>query len=356
MKFLKILIPIVLCATLLVGLTGCVEELANALNNLFSDSAEQTEGGTSEPISEQSTPSENNEENNEVTTPGVTTSPIETTLPTETSKPEETSSKPTETTSPIETTTVNGGTVVTPNEDLPADADGYRYPEFFYNLVNKTMADAIYIGNDSGYENILKSQTPEIIFVERGATSDYEYAPIVIYAKYCTNSATNEYIYTRLSFTTGGNDYGRLGRPNRYSSYAEYISAVQAALEKKAEVVNIDVSSIEERQDALNDRLGENFARCLGSNFVDATVNHARMHKLSGVSGDVCEISGFAYDEEGKSYSYVVQYQLKGTFENMEYIVGYLEDGKMQVEKDFKMFEVTSMPVAGVFQAPENAE
>ena len=217
-------------------------------------------------------------------------------------------------------------------------------------------ADAVYIGNGINYQTILKKQTPEIIFVERGISSNDEPSPIIIYAKYCAEPNTNKYVYTRLSFTTGGNDYLRLDFSSLFNSYAEYIEAVQAALEKKAEILNIDVSSVEERQDALNDKLGANYAKCLGANFVDATVNHARMFGMSGVVGDVCEVSGFAYDKDGTAYSYTLRYQLKGSFVDIEFIVDYLQTGRMTVDKHFKMFEVTSMPIAGVFTEPTNEQ
>lgn len=334
----------VMSLLILCGFTGCMDDLGN----IFDTDTPNITQVTNSQINDVTIPSSR---------PQLTTKPAETSNPEETTKkPDETTKKPDETSKPEETTTPNSGTVVTPKEDLPADADGYRYPEFFYNLVNKTMADAVYIGNGINYQTILKKQTPEIIFVERGEYTDYEETPIVIYAKYCTNPNTNEFIYTRLSFKTGGNDYGRLGRPSRYSSYAEYIAAVQAALEKKAEILYIDVSSVEERQDALNDKLGANYAKCLGANFVDATVNHARMFGMSGVVGDVCEVSGFAYDKDGTAYSYTLRYQLKGSFVDIEFIVDYLQTGRMKVDKDFKMFEVTSMPVAGVFTEQVNEQ
>ena len=329
---------------ILCGFTGCLDDLGNIMDTQTTPITQVTSAEIHDVTTPQTRPEETKR-------PQETTAPQQVTTP-----PAETTKKPDETSTPGETTTENSGTVVTPKEDLPADEDGYQYPEYFYNLVNKTMANVGYVGNGTEYYSILKSQTPEIIFVERGISSNDQPSPIIIYAKYCAEPNTNKYVYTRLSFTTGGNDYLRLDFFSLFNSYAEYIAAVQAALEKKAEVLNVDVSLAGEKQDALNDKLGLNFARCLGANFVDACVNHTRKYRMSGVDGEIYEISGFAYDKEGKSYSYVVKYQQNGAIITSDGVIECLQQGIYKVDQDFKMFEVTSKPVAGVFTEQVNEQ
>ena len=356
MKFTKTLGVIGLCATLSIGLTSCLEELEKILD--------QDQNGNN--------PSAITTVFNETTRPEELTKPQETTKPAETTKvPEETTKKPQETTTPPvvtttppeetsttppETTTVPNE-ITTPREDLPADADGYRYPDFFANLVRQTILDEqlfFEIHDGVNYRNLVENKIPEIIFVERGVNSINEEAPVVIYARYEIGGSNTRYIYTRISFTIGGNDYLRLGSSKRYDSYAEYIAAVQTALENKAVLASANISELYMNQDEINDKLGKNFAKFVGENFVDATVNCVRSYISEENKELIRQISGFAYDEAGNSYSYTVD--VKCPFEYMgsnEQLIKDIEAGTFK-KTDCEEYKSTSKPVASVFEEPVN--
>ena len=186
--------------------------------------------------------------------------------------------------------------------------------------------------------------------MERAEKSKEENTPIAIYARY---KVGNENIYVRMAYTIKSYDYTLLKAPKLYASYGEYIDAVQKALEAKAELANADISVLYEGQDDINNQIGEGFAKALGNNFVDASVNSAiRTKNNDGIS--IYQISGFAYDEEGKSYSYVLSYDVKGGGLGAEKVISRLENGTLNKNSDFNVFEVTSTPVAGVFQQQEN--
>ena len=330
----------------LCGLTGCMDSLGNILNAQGENEPKQTTVAYNNPDETTRTPIEITTPyiTTPVTPPNVTTPGGTTITPPEVSTPgETTTAKPVETTKP-------GGSVVTPSEDLPADEDGYAYPAFFASLVKDTIVNEGLFNSASyiKYLDVLKTQTPEIVFVERAESTDEEKSPIAIYAKYTLNG---EDLYVRMAYTISGNEHIRLGKASRYSSYQEYVAAVQKALQAKAELANADISLLYENQNTINNQIGEGFAKALGDNFVDASVNSVRMP--NGGSGLEGEISGFAYDKEGKSYSYVLRYEMKRVINSLNVILG-LENGSIKPGNDFSVFEVTSTPVAGVFQEQEN--
>ena len=334
---------------ILAGVTGCNKEIEDILNE-GTGNAQVTTIDTSDITTTFNMPEETSRVPEETTAkPPVQTTPEETTT-----TPPVVTTPPEETTTPPEETTIPGDVVVTPGEDLPADEDGYAYPNYFANLVYTTVNQKKLFGTEEDeYKNAIRGQLPEIVFVERGENSNAEPAPIVIYSRYCLNEQTEEYIYTRMSFETGSNDYGRLGRPARYGSYAEYVSAVQAALQNKAELINAEVSEFYDNQDAINNRLGVNYAKFLGDQFIDATINAVIDDKET--STVIKYVFGFAYDEEGKAYSYKLKYEYgKGIVAAAE-IVDLVNQGKIKRE-EFKMFEISYTPVAGVFQVPEITE
>ena len=254
-------------------------------------------------------------------------------------------------TTPPEETTTPGGTVITPGEDLPADEDGYPYPTFFANLVKETIIEKGLFGAENGgkYSSVVKTQTPQIVFVERAENTKEEKVPIAIYAKY---KVGNENIYVRMAYTIMSYDYTLLKAPKLYGSYGEYIDAVQKALESKAELANADISMLYEGQDNINNQIGEGFAKALGNNFVDASVNSIIKTKDEN-GASIYMVTGFAYDNEDRSYSYVMKYNTKTTM-TMSHVFLGLENGTLNRNNDFYVFEVTSTPVAGVFQQQEN--
>ena len=343
MNFVKVLVASALCVTFLVGFTSCMDEMGNLWKT------ENTQGEVTasiEDVTTTRTPENTTTKPNETTTPvvtppGVTTPQIETT-----NKPVET------TTPPIETTTP--GDIVQVPEDLPADKDGYNYPEYFKNLVYETVrTKSLFPNND--YRQQLRSQKPEIVFVDLAEYSKEEPNNVVIFCKYNVDPAANFDIYTRMSFTTTGNDYAALKNASNYGSYAEYIAAVETSLKKKAVFDYADISTIYSSHDVVNNMIGEKFAKSLGENFVDASVHHARGYDSKDLGYYVVELNGFAYDAEGKSYSYVLKCQKNIGYIRGWEVVKFIEDGILTVD-DFKLYDVYSKPVAGVFQSPETAE
>ena len=344
MNFVKVLVASALCVTFLVGFTSCMDEMGNLWKT------ENTPGevtASSEDVTTTRTPENTTTKPNETTTPvvtppGVTTPQIETT-----NKPVET------TTPPIETTTTPGDIVQVP-EDLPADEDGYNYPEYFKNLVYETVRTKSLFPNED-YRQQLRSQKPEIVFVDLAEYSKEEPNNVVIFCKYNVDPTANIDIYTRMSFTTTGNDYAALKIASKYGSYAEYIAAVETALKKKAVFDYADVSVLYEKYNEVNSMIGEKFSKSLGENFVDASIHHIRGYYSNDLGCSVVEISGFAYDEVNKSYSFVLKCQTNYGSIVPASVVKFIEDGTLTVD-DFKLYDVYSKPVAGVFQSPETAE
>ncbi|MBQ7391239.1 MAG: hypothetical protein IJV73_01010, partial [Clostridia bacterium] len=290
----------------------------------------------------------------EVTTtpPEVTTTPQEAT----TTPPEVTTTPQEVTTTPPKETTTPGG-VVTPDEDLPADEDGYQYPEFFANLVRQTILDKklfYEIHDGINYRYLVENKTPEIVFVERGESVNGELNPIIIYAQFHVDEAGQKNICVRMSFTTGTKDFAYLKFPHLYSSYAEYVEAVQTALQNRAELANADISDLLMEQDEINAGLGENFAKFVGEKFVDASINCVRFYSDSTDGHIVREISGFAYDTEGKSHSYVVKLQCKSDLLlSDKQIIEGVEAGTL-TRADFETFESTSKQISSVFEEQVN--
>ena len=150
---------------ILAGFTGCVDEKGNVVDE---PSVTVTHVGEEEiTVATTVVSPETQHKPVETTGPSSTSRPVETTGPAETTGPVETTGPavttgpagttgPAETTRPSEstTTTQNETTTTTPPvttgpnednspivEDFPADEDGYAYPEFFANLVNKSIAE-----------------------------------------------------------------------------------------------------------------------------------------------------------------------------------------------------------------------
>lgn len=347
---------------ILAGGTGCNKEIEDILNE-GTGNAQVTTIDTSDITTTFNMPEETSRVPEETTAkPPVQTTPEETTTkPPVQTTPEETTTTPPvvttppeETTTPPEETTTPGDVVVTPGEDLPADEDGYAYPNYFANLVYTTVNQKKLFGTEEDeYKNAIRGQLPEIVFVERGESTKEEGNPIVIYSRYCIDEAKSDYIYTRMSFKVDSYDYGMLRFPQLYSSYAEYIAAVQAALQKKAELINADVSYLREDQDAINNRLGVNYAKFLGDEFIDATINAVIDDNDPNRAGRY--VYGFVYDEEGKSYSYKWHYEYGKGIVAVDVIIDLVNQGKTKKE-DFNLFEISYTPVAGVFQVPEITE
>ena len=367
-----------LSVLVLAGFTGCMDGLGNITDNPTTTTPKTEASSVYDPTTipeETKTPQETTtgpavttKPNDVATTPQETTSqkptetskqPEETTKePEETSKqPEETTKEPEETSKQPEETTTPSDDITTPEEDLPADEDGYAYPEFFANLVRQTIIDErLFYESYNGvnYRKYVENKTPEIVFVERGESTKNEGVPIIICAKYPGDTNGSKHVYARLSFKIGENDYRMLGFPQLYASYAEYIDAVQKALENRAELANADISQLYMEQDAINESLGENFARFVGEKFVDASVNSVRSYPSSSGGLLVQEISGFAYDSEGKSYSYVVKLQCKAEkIITNDDLIKAVEAGEID-RSDFATFESRSREIASVFQEQEN--
>jgi len=346
----------IMSVLILAGFTGCLDELGNIVEQ---DPNGNNPSAITTVFNETTRPEE-------LTKPQVTTKPAETTkAPDETTKkPQETTTPPVVTTTPPEETsttppetTTAPNEITTPREDLPADADGYRYPDFFANLVRQTILDEqlfFEIHDGVNYRNLVENKIPEIIFVERGEPTKEEGAPIILYAKYVVGMESSQNVYVRLSYKTGERDYAMLKFPHLYNSYAEYVAAVQTALENKAVLASANISELYMNQDEIDDKLGKNFAKFVGENFVDATVNCVRSYISEENKDLIRQISGFAYDEAGNSYSYTVD--VKCPFEYMgsnEQLIKDIEAGTFK-KTDCEEYKSTSKPVASVFEEPVN--
>ena len=359
----------IMSVLILAGFTGCMDELGNIIG--------QEHSGTTPPKTNVTTvfnettkpeetikPEETTKKPEVTTTPPVVTTPPEvtTTPPVVTTPPEVTTTPPVVTTPPEVTTTppeetTTPGGVVIPDEDLPADEDGYQYPEFFANLVRQTILDKklfYEIHDGINYRYLVENKTPEIVFVERGESVNGELNPIIIYAQFPVDEDNENSITVRMSFTTGTKDYAYLKFPELYSSYAEYVEAMQTALQNRAELANADISDLLMEQNEINAGLGENFAKFVEEKFVDASINCVRSYYSENGGSLISEISGFAYDTEGKSYSYVVKLQCKSDLLlSDKQIIEGVEAGTL-TRADFETFESTSKQISSVFEEQVN--
>ena len=253
---------------------------------------------------------------------------------TQNSSPQETSPAEIESTSPQETE------VETPAlEDLPADEDGYKYPEYFLERITKSISKENALSDEYYYNQIL-NQTPEIVFVERGTSSKEEHCPIIVYAKYYVGDKGEKPLYTRFAFTIGSTNFLNLGKAKNFSSYSEYIAKIIEAMKAKSVFISAEVSEINDKQDAINAQIGETFAKFIDEKFVDAEINFARSVWPAGEVG-YRVISGFAYDEEGKSYNFNLEFEEgAGLYDTVDQIILRLQNGETlnfdRVDSSFK--------------------
>lgn len=355
----------VLSVLLLCGFTGCVDENGDISANATTVSRVDVTTIYNEPttppvVTTPSTPAVTTGPTTgtnppEVTTPGTTeptTPPVEepgTTTPGTT----EPITPPVEvpgTTTPGETEPSNPpAETETPN--LPADEDGYEYPEYFENLANE-MIRARGVFSSHRYEDELKATDAEVVFVGTGKSIDSD-TPIIIYTRHKLENGKT--YYGRFAFSVASKDYRRLNWTYLYNSYEAYVSAMENALKNKQELVEAKLSLLEDQTDIINSGLTENFAKFVDEKFVDVEINFVR-NVLPKNELAFSEISGFGYDEDGKSYSFVIELTFSGTyFPNIDKLIDDVNKGD-RTREDMLKFESTVKAIDSVYQKQEEAQ
>lgn len=190
-------------------------------------------------------------------------------------------------------------------EDLPGDADGYAYPNFFKDKVHEVVVLNGALANNY-YYNYIKEVEPEILYVDRTTNTKIDDTGICVYAKFDLTNMLNyeKVIYARFVFDITDMKYLTLGKAAKFNSYAEYVDLMQQAIQEKNLLLDAKVSEIYET-DKINDELTETFAKFVDEKFVDANVMFVRW--IDGEKWFTCEISGFAYDRNNNAYQYIMQ-------------------------------------------------
>ncbi len=334
----------IMSALILAGFTGCVDENGETDETTpyvsLDPSPNEPGDGEGANSGEAAKPSE-------TTQPVVIIKPEETTKPSATTKPEETTPKPEEITPPEEPEPP----VVLPPEDLPADEDGYQYPDIFADKVMEQIQGGKFQGKY--FYNEIKDQRPEIVFVERGDEKGIDgliRPGVVIYAKYKLKHGEINNVYIRMVFEITGSDAIKLGWENEYHSYAEYIDAVVKALENKCIYTTACVSEISDSQDYLNSIIGDGFAEFIDERFVDVQINCVQ-EMYDKEIGWYYGLYGFGYDADDKSYSFNIDVYLPFGYQIYQFIIDQNRGVVFEVEPEILSINVSA--IDSVFTKPE---
>ena len=140
-----------------------------------------------------------------------------------------------------------------------------------------------------------------------------------------------------------------MGMPEEFNSYEEYVDFIQDAIEAKGKkLLSVQLSEIE-KTDELNATLGETFAKFVDERFVDAEIKFVDT-KIPADSRSFVEIFGFAYDKEGKSYSYTLQIipEASHIATSRKKLIENINDG-FSVKSNFVMFNSISKTIDSVY-------
>ena len=270
----------------------------------------------------------NNDEIDDVTTTTVATlGDITTTKPQEDNPINPEDQQPS---NPEDNTPTNPDDPTPPVEevDLPGDEDGYAYPEFFRELVHEQAEKGVIA--DRFYKEFYAQVEPEIVYVDISQDAKLEGAGVAVFAKFDMSELVgyDKVEYVSFLFDISSEDFNKLKTSTNFNTYGEYVQMLENSVKEKNELVSVKKSAVN-NLDQVNANLNDRFVWFVDNKFVDVELFYC---------GDVSlldkdpyrEFYGFGYDEEGKSYAFVMEVDLQ---------VGYYPTNSELIE-DIKVGEV----------------